>query len=89
MNTTINADAAELAKFSDLAHQWWDVEGEMHALHKINPLRLGWINGLCPLNGLNVLDVGCGGGILTDSIARTGATATGIDLSTKVLRVAQ
>ena len=52
-------------------------------------LRLGWINGLCPLNGLNVLDVGCGGGILTDSIARAGATATGIDLSTKVLRVAQ
>jgi len=61
----------------------------MHALHKINPLRLGWINDLCPLNGLNVLDVGCGGGILTDSLARAGATATGIDLSTKVLRVAQ
>lgn len=61
----------------------------MHALHKINPLRLGWINGLCPLSGLNVLDVGCGGGILTDSIARMGAVATGIDLSTKVLRVAQ
>jgi 2-polyprenyl-6-hydroxyphenyl methylase/3-demethylubiquinone-9 3-methyltransferase len=89
MNTTINADAAELAKFSDLAHQWWDAEGEMHALHKINPLRLGWINGLCALNGLKVLDVGCGGGILTDSIARAGANATGIDLSTKVLRVAQ
>lgn len=89
MNTTINADAGELAKFSDLAHQWWDAEGEMHALHKINPLRLGWINGLCPLNGLKVLDVGCGGGILTDSIARAGAIATGIDLSTKVLRVAQ
>ncbi|MDR3369674.1 bifunctional 2-polyprenyl-6-hydroxyphenol methylase/3-demethylubiquinol 3-O-methyltransferase UbiG [Rhodoferax sp.] len=89
MNTTINADATELAKFSDLANQWWDAEGEMHALHKINPLRLGWINGLCPLSGLNVLDVGCGGGILTDSIARMGAVATGIDLSTKVLRVAQ
>ena len=89
MNTTINADAAELAKFSDLAHQWWDAEGEMHALHKINPLRLGWINGLCPLSGLSALDVGCGGGILTDSIARMGAIATGIDLSTKVLRVAQ
>jgi 2-polyprenyl-6-hydroxyphenyl methylase/3-demethylubiquinone-9 3-methyltransferase len=58
-------------------------------LHKINPLRLGWINGLCPLNVLKVLDVGCGGGILTDSIARAGAIATGIDLSTKVLRVAQ
>lgn len=89
MNKTINADAAELARFSELALQWWDPEGEMHALHKINPLRLGWINGLCPVNGLNVLDVGCGGGILTDAIARSGATATGIDLSTKVLRVAQ
>ena len=61
----------------------------MHALHKINPLRLGWISGLCPLNGLDVLDVGCGGGILTDAIARSGAKATGIDLSTKVLRMAQ
>lgn len=61
----------------------------MHALHKINPLRLGWINSLCPLSGLNVLDVGCGGGILTDAIARSGAHATGIDLSTKVLRMAQ
>lgn len=61
----------------------------MHALHKINPLRLGWINSLCPVKGLNVLDVGCGGGILTDAIARSGATATGIDLSTKVLRMAQ
>jgi len=89
MNMTLNADAAELARFSELALHWWDPEGEMHALHKINPLRLGWINGLCPLSGLNVLDVGCGGGILTDAIARSGATATGIDLSTKVLRVAQ
>jgi 2-polyprenyl-6-hydroxyphenyl methylase/3-demethylubiquinone-9 3-methyltransferase len=89
MNTSINADSAELAKFSELAHLWWDTEGEMHALHKINPLRLGWINDLCPLSGKTVLDVGCGGGILTDSLARAGAIATGIDLSTKVLRVAQ
>lgn len=89
MNTTLNADAAELARFSELALHWWDPEGEMHALHKINPLRLGWINSLCNLDGMNVLDVGCGGGILTDAIARSGANATGIDLSTKVLRVAQ
>jgi len=89
MNTTVNADPAELAKFSDLAHRWWDADGEFRPLHQINPLRLDWINGLCPVKGLSVLDVGCGGGILTDSLARAGATATGIDLSSKALRVAQ
>ncbi len=89
MNPTINADAAELAKFSDLAHRWWDADGEFRPLHQINPLRLAWINGLCPLAGKNVLDIGCGGGILTDSMARAGAVATGIDLSTKALRIAQ
>ena len=89
MNTTVNADPAELAKFSDLAHRWWDVDGEFRPLHQINPLRLDWINSLCPVKGQSVLDVGCGGGILTDSLARAGATATGIDLSSKALRVAQ
>lgn len=89
MNTTVNADPAELAKFSDLAHRWWDADGEFRPLHQINPLRLDWINGLCPVQGQRVLDVGCGGGILTDSLARAGATATGIDLSSKALRVAQ
>jgi len=89
MNTTVNADPAELAKFSDLAHRWWDADGEFRPLHQINPLRLDWINSLCPVTGLKVLDVGCGGGILTDSLARAGATATGIDLSSKALRVAQ
>lgn len=89
MNPTINADAAELAKFSHLAHRWWDVDGEFRPLHQINPLRLGWISGLCSLQGKTVLDVGCGGGILTDSVARSGAKATGIDLSTKALRIAQ
>jgi 2-polyprenyl-6-hydroxyphenyl methylase/3-demethylubiquinone-9 3-methyltransferase len=89
MNASINADPAELAKFSDLAHRWWDADGEFRPLHQINPLRLGWINGLCPLAGKQVLDVGCGGGILTDSMARSGAQATGIDLSTKALRIAQ
>jgi 2-polyprenyl-6-hydroxyphenyl methylase/3-demethylubiquinone-9 3-methyltransferase len=89
MNPTINADPAELAKFSDLAHRWWDTEGEFRPLHQINPLRLGWMKELCELEGKAVLDVGCGGGILADSLARSGALATGIDLSTKVLRIAQ
>lgn len=89
MTTQLNADPAELAKFSDLAHRWWDADGEFRPLHQINPLRLAWINSLSPVKGLNVLDVGCGGGILADSMARQGATVTGIDLSAKALRVAQ
>lgn len=86
---TINADPAELAKFSDLAHRWWDPESEFRPLHQINPLRLEWIQSLAPLDGKVVLDVGCGGGILSDSMARKGAHVTGIDLSSKALRVAQ
>jgi 2-polyprenyl-6-hydroxyphenyl methylase/3-demethylubiquinone-9 3-methyltransferase len=89
MNTHVNADPAELAKFSDLAHRWWDPESEFRPLHQINPLRLNWIDGLANLNGKNVLDVGCGGGILSDSMVRKGALVTGIDLSVKALRVAQ
>ena len=89
MSDTVNADPAELAKFSDLAHRWWDPESEFRPLHQINPLRLDWINTLSPLKDQRVLDVGCGGGILTDSMARQGAHALGIDLSTKALRVAQ
>jgi 2-polyprenyl-6-hydroxyphenyl methylase/3-demethylubiquinone-9 3-methyltransferase len=89
MNPTVNADPAELAKFSDLAHRWWDPESEFRPLHQINPLRLGWIDGLASLSGKQVLDIGCGGGILSDSMARKGAQVTGIDLSVKALRVAQ
>ena len=85
----LNADPQELAKFGELAHRWWDPESEFKPLHQINPLRLEWINSLCPLKGKTVLDVGCGGGILTDSMARRGANALGIDLSTKPLKVAQ
>jgi 2-polyprenyl-6-hydroxyphenyl methylase/3-demethylubiquinone-9 3-methyltransferase len=85
----VNADPAELAKFSDLAHRWWDPESEFRPLHQINPLRLAWIEGLAPLPGQRVLDVGCGGGILSDSMARKGADVTGIDLSSKALKVAQ
>ncbi len=84
-----NADPAELAKFSDLAHRWWDKDSEFKPLHQINPLRLDWIDSLVSLAGKTVLDVGCGGGILADSMARKGATVTGIDLATKALKVAQ
>lgn len=89
MTISQNADPAELAKFSDLAHRWWDESGEFKPLHKINPLRLDWINKLSPLAGKQVLDVGCGGGILADSMARQGAHVLGIDLADKPLRVAQ
>lgn len=89
MHTTENADPAELAKFSDLAHRWWDTESEFRPLHQINPLRLGWIENLVPLKGKRVLDIGCGGGILADAMARQGAKVLGIDLATKALKVAQ
>ncbi len=86
---TLNADPAELAKFSDLAHRWWDPQSEFRPLHEINPLRLGWIDGLAGLAGKRVVDIGCGGGILADSMARKGAEVLGIDLAGKALRVAQ
>jgi len=89
MQTTLNADPAELAKFSELAHRWWDTESEFKPLHQINPLRLAWIQTLVPLAGKAMVDVGCGGGILADSAARQGAKVLGIDLSTKALKVAQ
>ena len=89
MTSTLNADPAELAKFSELAHRWWDLDGEFRPLHQINPMRLDWINRLCPLKGRRVLDVGCGGGILADAMARSGAQVTGIDLAAKALRVAE
>ncbi len=84
-----NADPAELAKFGELAHRWWDPQGEFRPLHELNPLRLAWIDGLSRLAGKRVLDVGCGGGILSEAMARLGARVTGIDLSEKPLRVAQ
>jgi 2-polyprenyl-6-hydroxyphenyl methylase/3-demethylubiquinone-9 3-methyltransferase len=84
----LNADPAELAKFSELAHHWWDPESEFRPLHDINPLRLEWINTLAPLAGRRVLDVGCGGGILTDAMARQGAQALGIDLAERSIKVA-
>lgn len=89
MMNTANADAAELNKFSELAHKWWDKTSEFKPLHEINPLRLNYINDAVSLSGKRVLDVGCGGGILSESMAEMGAIVTGIDLGEKALKVAQ
>ena len=86
----MNIDRAELDKFSALAHRWWDPNSEFKPLHQINPLRLGWIDRLSGgLAGKRVIDIGCGGGILSESMARLGAQVTGIDLAEKPLKVAQ
>lgn len=89
MSTATNVDPQELAKFSDLAHKWWDPESEFKPLHQINPLRLDWIDQLANVKGKRVVDVGCGGGILAESMARRGANVLGIDLADKPLKVAQ
>ncbi len=85
---TINVDPQEVAKFSELAHRWWDATSEFKPLHEINPLRLDWIDKLAPLPGRKVVDIGCGGGILSESMARRGARVKGIDLSERALKVA-
>ena len=84
----VNVDPQEIAKFSELAHRWWDPESEFRPLHQINPLRLDWIDQRAGVRGKRVVDIGCGGGILSDAMARRGADVLGIDLSTKALRVA-
>ncbi|MDA8108493.1 MAG: bifunctional 2-polyprenyl-6-hydroxyphenol methylase/3-demethylubiquinol 3-O-methyltransferase UbiG [Betaproteobacteria bacterium] len=89
MSIAPNVDPAELEKFSQLAHRWWDPHSEFRPLHEINPLRLAWIGEHAAIAGRNVLDVGCGGGILAEAMARLGARVTGIDLSENALRVAQ
>jgi 2-polyprenyl-6-hydroxyphenyl methylase/3-demethylubiquinone-9 3-methyltransferase len=88
MSATLNADPAELQKFSALAAKWWDPTSEFKPLHELNPLRLAWIDGIASLAGKKVLDVGCGGGILSESMARKGAQVLGIDLAEKPLKVA-
>lgn len=85
----VNVDAQELAKFSELAHQWWDPDSEFRPLHQINPLRLAWIDQLAGLAGKQALDVGCGGGILSEAMAAKAAQVTGIDLATRPLGVAR
>ena len=85
----LNADPTELEKFGDLAHRWWDPNSEFKPLHDINPLRLDWIDNAIGLAGKRVLDVGCGGGLLSEGMAQRGASVTGIDLSEKPLGVAR
>ena len=85
----MNADPAELQKFSEIAHRWWDPESEFRPLHEINPLRLDWIDSIVSLEGKRVIDVGCGGGILAEGMALRGANVTGIDLGEKALSVAR
>ncbi|MBU3695021.1 MAG: bifunctional 2-polyprenyl-6-hydroxyphenol methylase/3-demethylubiquinol 3-O-methyltransferase UbiG [Rhodocyclaceae bacterium] len=87
--STVNVDPSEIAKFSALASRWWDPHSEFAPLHAINPLRLGWIDQLAPLAGREVVDVGCGGGILAEAMAGLGARVTGIDLAEKSLKVAK
>ena len=84
-----NVDQSEIDKFSALAHRWWDPTSEFKPLHAINPLRLGWIESVTSLAGKKVLDVGCGGGILAESLSKAGGIVTGIDLSNKALKVAE
>jgi 2-polyprenyl-6-hydroxyphenyl methylase/3-demethylubiquinone-9 3-methyltransferase len=84
-----NADPQELNKFGELAHRWWDPNSEFKPLHDINPLRLGWIDRNCGLKGKRVIDVGCGGGLLSEGMAALGADVTGIDLGEKALGVAK
>jgi 2-polyprenyl-6-hydroxyphenyl methylase/3-demethylubiquinone-9 3-methyltransferase len=86
---TVNVDPHEIEKFSQLAHRWWDPNSEFKPLHDINPLRMGWIRSLADLNGRRVLDVGCGGGILSEAMAADGAQVVGIDMSDEALKVAQ
>ncbi len=89
MDKMINVDPVELQKFSDLAHRWWDPRSEFKPLHDINPLRLGYIERIAGLKDKRVLDVGCGGGILSEAMSVSGARVTGIDVGDKPLKVAQ
>ena len=89
MNASSNADPRELDKFGELAHRWWDPNSEFRPLHDINPARLAWIDGHAELKGKRVIDVGCGGGLLSEGMAALGAQVTGIDLSDKALGIAR
>jgi len=89
MSQTANFDPSEIKKFEDLASRWWDEQGEFKPLHEMNPLRLNFINAGSPLEGKAVCDIGCGGGILSESMAKCGATVTGLDMGKAPLSVAR
>ena len=89
MNTSTNADPRELDKFGEVAHRWWDPNSEFRPLHDINPARLAWIDRHAELKGKRVIDIGCGGGLLSEGMAALGAQVTGIDLSEKALGIAR
>ena len=89
LQQSTNADPAEVQKFSDLAHRWWDPNSEFKPLHDINPLRTAWIDQAIGLSGKKIIDIGCGGGLLSEAMAANGAEVTGIDLSDKALGVAK
>lgn len=89
MTATTNADPRELEKFGELAHRWWDANSEFRPLHDINPARIGWIDQHAALRGKRALDIGCGGGLVSEGLAACGAQVTGIDLSPKALGVAR
>lgn len=89
MNSSDNAHLEEIAKFSAKAERWWDPSGELRTLHQVNPLRIRFIREFCPIQGQKILDVGCGGGILSEALAREGAEVLGIDLAEELLEVAR
>jgi 2-polyprenyl-6-hydroxyphenyl methylase / 3-demethylubiquinone-9 3-methyltransferase len=89
MNETVNVDPGEIARFQAAASRWWDPEGEMRPLHELNPVRLEYVERSGPLAGLKVVDVGCGGGLLAEAMARRGARVTGLDLASELLQVAE
>lgn len=89
LSTAGNVDAAEVARFQSAASRWWDPEGEMRPLHDLNPVRLGYVERAGALAGRSVLDVGCGGGLLAEAMARKGARVVGLDMADDLLRVAQ
>ena len=89
MTATQNVDPAEIAKFEALASRWWDKHGEFKPLHAINPLRANWIDQHSPVSGKTLIDIGCGGGILAESMAHRGASVTGIDMGEAPLSVAR
>lgn len=89
MTNFLNVDSQEIAKFSALAQEWWDVHGPMKPLHALNPLRLSYVQKHSDIQGKKVLDIGCGGGILTEALAKAGAIATGIDMSNDAIQIAK